>query len=928
MTPPHGAVRLQIDSGFPLDAAAAQVDYFADLGLSHMAISPLLSSRPGLFGGVVDHATVDPRIGGEEGLHRLVHELRRRHMGLIVDVTPAAMAVGGDDNDVWRDLMEWGRDSAHAHWLDVDWRSADASLRNRLLLPFLDRPYGAALQDGALQLAFDSARGVLLVRHREHAFPICPLDYAAVLEAAGLADAAALAAPFAGLSRLRPSAEQVAAARRELSAKAAGPEGRALVAAAVGAFDPRTDPGRARLHHLLERQNYRLAWWGTAADALNWRRLPDTTALAALRMERPDVFDATHGTLLRLYGEGLLDGFVIRQWDLLADPAGYARRLRLKLETQAHRGATARPAAILIADTVPIGDALPEGWDVAGTAGAEVQDALSAVLHDAGGGGALSDLWIGATGERQRLDEQQAAARRQALRTIFGAQLDGAVQALHEVAEADLATRDATRAALARVVSEVAIALPVPRTYGDLDGFAPADTALFAAALKRARRQLSPADALVADHVSDWLGGVAPRSVRDFEQAGAREQAIAAVQQLTAALAQVSTDEMLFSRYGRLISRNEAGADLSQAGLRPDAFHARMTARAARSPHAFTPTGGPGQRLGEDTRMRIAVLSEAPRDWEPVLRHFLESTQPFRSRLVDGVAPEPADTVVLAQALVGVWPSALEPDDALGLADLHSRLRAWWLNVVRAARRRTDPHFGDADYEAGCMTFLAALLESPDGLPARRMIADHVPRLVAAGTLNALSQTVLKCTVPGVPELFQGCEFWDQSLGAIDQARAVDYRARAHGLTTGDTPDQMLESPQDGRVKQAVLGRLLHLRAAWPALFHDGDYLPLTVEGRHAPQVLAFARRHRDQAAVTVVTRLAAHLLDGPSALAPPAVPRVPPSRWGDTCVPLPGLGDGSYRDALTGRDLECRHGRILISEALHSFPAAVLLKA
>lgn len=920
MTVPRGLVRLQFDAAFPLDAAVALVDYFADLGASHIAASPILASRPDLHGGVVDHDAVEPRIGGEEALRRLSAALRRRQMGLIVDVTPAAMAVGGDDNAIWRDLLEWGRDSAYTHWFDVDWRGSDPSLRNTLLAPFLDQPYGVALEAGTLQLAFDGARGAFLVRHRAHAFPICPLDYAQVLEAGGLADAGALAAPFARLAHMRPDAGAVDAARQDLMVWNTVPEGKAVIAAAIGAFDARTASGATRLHRLLERQNYRLAWWGTAADALNWTRLPDTTALAALRTERPDVFDATHATLVRLYAEGLVDGFVIRQWDLLADPAGYARRLGLKLEAAAAQRPPGLPALYLVADAEPSGETPPAGWGVAGTAGAEAQEALVAVLHDAAGASALSDLWIAATGERLRPNDQRAGARRQALDTLFGAQRDAVVQALHEVALIDLKTRDITPAALARIVSELAVAVPVRRTYAGRDGFDAADAALFDIALARARRRLASADAPAAGHVARWLGGETPRQLDDFEEAGAREHAIAAFQQLTAALARIADDEMLPNRHARLVSREAGACDPARIGLSEAGFHACMAARAAHGPNAVTATGGPDQRRGEDARMRIAVLAEAPRDFEEVLRRLLEITRPFRTRLPDGVAPEPADAVMLLQTLIGAWPPALRPDDPLGLGDLHDRLKGWWLKAVRSARRRTAPVFGDAGYEQGCAQFLTALLESPAGAPARQLIADILPALTRAGAVSALSQAVLKCTVPGVPELFQGTEFWDCGLGAADGARPVDYLARAKGLSADARPDQLLETWQDGRVKQATLARLLHLRAAAPALFREGGYLPLHVEGAGARHALAFARRHREACLVTVVTRLPLRLL-GPEA----GLPKVPPARWSDTVIAVPDAG--LYRDALTGRALDGRHGRLAVSDVLHAFPAAVLLK-
>lgn len=924
MSPPRGTVRLEFHQGFPLEAAAALVDYFADLGLSHVTASAILAHRAGLPGGVTDHARVEPRLGGEVGLRRLVTALRRRRMGLIVDVTPGSMAAGGGDNPVWLDLLEWGRESAHAPWFDVDWRSAEASLRNKLLAPFLDQPYGLALEAGSITLAFDAARGSFHARHRDHVFPICPLDYGQILEAAALPAAAPLAEPFSRLSRMRVDPADVAAAKFRLTTLAAAPDARTAIAAALAAFDPHGEAGRTRLHRLLERQAYRLAWWGTAHDELNWRRLPTDPALAALRVERPDVFDATHAGLLQLYGEGLIDGFVIQQWDLLADPAGYARRLQLKLDgLQGQRPPDAPAGGYLIAGTAVSPEApWPQDWEIAGTSGTEAADTLGAILHDPAAGPTLADVWAATTGAHQRYEDERAAARRQALRTSFGAELQAVARALHEVALGDLKTRDISLAALKRVAAELAIALPARRTYAGIDGFSPADAGVFAGALAKARRRISPLDQSVADRLADWLGGEPPRRLRDFEQAGAREHAIATFQQFTAALDRVATDDTLLYRYGRLVSRNEIGADPAQLGLKPAAFHARMAGRAEHGPLALTATSGPAQKRGEDARARLAVLSELPREWESLLQQLMEATRPFRTRLAEGVVPEPADAAILFQTLVGAWPYPLQPEDPLGLGDLNDRLQAWWLRMIRGARLRTGPLLGSPAYEQGCAHFLSTLMEAPAGLPARRLVAAFVARIARPGAINALSHLLLKHMAPGVPELFQGGEFWDFSLEGADATRGVDYLARSSALAADMVPERLLESYQDGRVKQATLALLLHLRSAYPALFREGDYQPLPGEGRRAEHVIAFARRHRGVELVTVATRLSAPLLGDDSPL-----PKVPRLRWGDTCLPLPDVLAGSYRDTISGRKVETRLGRLDLSDVLQAFPVAVLLR-
>ncbi|MGR7994726.1 malto-oligosyltrehalose synthase [Xanthobacter sp. ZOL 2024] len=920
MSLPRGMARLRLNKNVSFDTALALVDYFADLGVSHLHLSPLLASRPGLAGGVLDHTQVDPVLGGEAGLRRLVAALRRRQMGLVADIAPAYLAVGGADSPVWADILEWGRDASHAHWLDVDWRGGESGLRNTLLAPFLDQPYGAALAAGTVALAFDAARGRFEVRHGPHTFPICPRDYSQMLEASPLPSAEQMRAVLARLPRMRPSPAEIAGAKASLARLAGTTEGRSVVAAVLAAFDARTELGRARLHRLLERQAYRLAWWGTAGDELNWRHHPDTPALAALRVERADVFDATHTGLLRLYGEGLLDGFVIQQWDLLADPLSYARRLRLKLDAlAAHRPREAGALYLAAGTAGPTTERATAGV-LMGTSDAARDDALGALFHDPTAATPLTDIWTATSGDRQRYGDKLASVRREAIRDCLGAELQLVARALHEVGQGDLTTRDITFAAIKRVVLELAVALPVRRTYADLDGFDARDAAVFRTALERARRRISPLDSAVADQLAQWLGDEPPRQLRDIEQSGAREHAIAAFQQFTAALARVALDDTLLYRLGRLVSRNEVGADPTLLGLSVDAFHQRA---AARAPQDLIATTGPRQKRGEDARLRLAVLSEMPGEWERALRQLVELTAPFRTRLQDGVAPEPTDVVLLLQTLVGAWPATLRADDALALGDLHDRLQAWWLKAIRGARVRTRAVMGSADYEAGCLAFLKTLMEERDGMPARRLLAELVARVARAGALNALSHCVLKLTLPGIPELFHGGEFWDLSLEGTDVGRAGDYLGRTSGLTAGAMPDKLMDTYLDGRVKQATVARLLELRGRLPALFSQGDYAPLTVEGRLAEHAVAFSRRHRGQHMVVVATRLALRLL-GPET----TTPKVPTLRWSDTAVVLPDALTGTFSEALTGRVVDSRLARFDLSDLLLTFPAAVLVRS
>jgi (1->4)-alpha-D-glucan 1-alpha-D-glucosylmutase len=927
-TLPRALYRLRFHKGFPLEAAIPLAGYLADLGVSHVCASPLLRARPGRRqgAGVLDFSAIDPDLGGARSLERLSSALHRQQIGLLMELAPGHMAIGGTDNEAWLDLLEWGRDSAYASWFDVDWRAGDIDLRNKVLVPFLDRPYWEAICDGSLALAYDAALAGFVARHNAHAFPICPTDWAAILEQADTPAFSGMGDVFRSLSGVRPDREALRSAKYRLLTLAETEEGARAMRGVLAGFDGHAADGRARFDRLLEKQNYRLASWRTANDDLNYRRFVEAPDLIGLRLERTDVFEAVHAHAFQLYGEGLLDGFCAAHLDLMADPAAYARRLALKLRDLSGRRPEGAPPPVgcigLPADLLDDRRAARAPADAPPATPGEdaMAEAISLALHDPLATPALTDLWAGLCGERQPFEEVREACRRTLLAETFSAELQAVARALHDVARATPEGRDVTFAALKRIAHDLAAAFPARRAFGDMDGRTPEDTALYAAAFARARHTLSPMDLPVADLVERWLGGEAPRAVPDFAQSGARAHAIARFQQLTASLDRAVHEDMLSERYARLLSRVERGADPAVIGLRVGAIHARIGALGAAWPAAPIVTTGPEHKRGEDARMRLAVLSEVPGEWETLVRQMMDAAGALRGRTDHGPCPLPADEALLYQGLVGAWPLTLRLDDPAALADLKARAGRWFVEAVRHARRGTRPLFGNADYEAGCARFVDALFDVPEGAPARRLLAAFVERISLASVINGYAQAVLKCTLPGIPDFHQGTEFWDFALEEPDNLRAVDFPARTSALASGLPTEVLLGTWPDGRAKQALVSRLLRLRAAEPALFAKGSYEPLHVEGMRDGSGFAFLRRHEGKAVIVAVTRLAAHLV-GPD----PMPPRVPTVRWGDTGFELPdGLG-GAFRDVLTGRRAEPSLGRLEFSDLFAAFPAAVL---
>lgn len=768
---PRATYRIQFHAGFTFADGAALAPYLADLGISHLYASPIATARAGSIHGydVIDPTTINPALGGEDGFRSMVEVLRAHGLGVILDIVPNHVAVGGDDNGWWMDVLEKGPASPYARFFDIDWSPGAPALEQRMLAPFLGAPYGEVLSSGDLKLGLE-ADGTPSVRaYGVHRFPIRPEDQATILAESERLDAL---------------------------------------------YDGREPEGRARLHDLLERQHYRLAWWRTAGDQINWRRFFDISELAGLRIEDEAVFDAVHALPLRLFAEGLIDGLRVDHVDGLADPAGYCRRLRHRLE-QAGRPRPAglqAPAYLVIEKILAADEPLAADWGVDGTTGYDFMNAVSAVLHDPRGAESLGRTWARLSGRSADFEDEERPARAEILSRSFAAQHAAAALAFERLARTDLATRDLTQAGFARAIAAVVTAFTRYRTYGDGMQAPASDAAVRDAVRADALALLGPTDHPALDFILDALAGRAGEGGRD---------AVRRLQQLTAPVTAKAVEDTAFYRYGRLLSRNDVGFDPDRLGAEPEAFHAWIQAQAD-FPRRMLASATHDHKRGEDVRARLAVLSEIPEIWTAEADQWLD------------LAPlgevEPGDAYQLFQTLVGAWPDSFDPTDPAQREAFAERVAGWMQKAVREAKLRSSWTAPDADYEAACRTLIEAVLTDP---ALSRRIGAFVDRLAPAAQAKSLVQTGLKLTLPGVPDIYQGAELWDFSLVDPDNRRPVDYDLRRRLLA---------EDAAAGAAKQRLIRDLLHLRRDRPDLF-DGDFQPVALEGARAAAGLAFRRR-------------------------------------------------------------------------------------
>ncbi|MDE1182072.1 malto-oligosyltrehalose synthase [Paraburkholderia sp.] len=945
MTVPRSTLRLQFHRDFTFDDAIEHVDYFATLGISHLYASPITTAEPGSTHGydTVDYTRVNPELGGEPALRRLADALHDAGMGLIVDIVPNHMGVGGSSNGWWRDILEWGRHSAYARHFDVDWHSPDPALRGKVLAPFLGAPYGDELAAGRIALQFDADEGRFFVGYGPHVFPVCPTDYATLLQSAEHADLAALAERFVGLTT-QPADQPRAADARDALRDFVAKNGKTSIDKVLDAYAS-TEPGtRDKLHRLIERQHYRLAWWRTAADEVNWRRFFDISTLAGIKMERPEVFDTAHALIFRLYMENVIDGVRVDHVDGLAEPREYCQRLTARMHDQR---AGSEPY-IVVEKILGRGEPLRDDWSVQGTTGYDFMNDVGALLHDPAGAEPLAATWAELSGRSASFADEAAIARRKILAENLAAELDRATRALHRIARDSLNTRDLTFTSLRRVLTELVVHFPVYRVYPVNGVRTDADNVYFDQAYDGAKRALARADHALLERVAQWLGGrgveEAPPGSPTNQNGSSRRTAQTLFAQLTAPVAAKAIEDTACYRYGRLLSRNEVGADPGEFALSVERFHATNRDRARHFPYAMLATATHDHKRGEDVRARLAVLSEIAHDWSATLKAWSALNAPLRrtSREAAGgtdagaakhsdpsaavghdAAPYPGDEAMLYQTLVGCWPLTLSPDDEAGVKALAERVAGWQLKALREAKLHTSWFAPNEAYENACRAFLFDILapQRRDGF--LQQLSDFVKRIAPVGAVNSLQQTLLRMSSPGVPDLYQGTELWDFSLVDPDNRRPVDFAQRNAWLTEAP-PSDFLPEWHSGRVKMAVVQRVLALRAHLPRLLCEGVYVPLTVHGEHASSVIAFARRQSGTWAVVVATRLAAGLMGDAS-----GVPHVDPDRWGDTAIELPDeLKSRALFDWLSPAERKVDgDARLYLRDTLKTMPIALLVE-
>ena len=936
---PTSTYRLQFNRTFTFAQARALVPYLHSLGISDCYASPYFQARAESLHGydITDHNRLNDAIGTREEYDAWIAELHARGMGQVVDFVPNHMGIGEPQNLWWADVLENGPSSPYAPYFDIDWQPLKSDLRDKVLIPILGDQYGRVLERGELQVHYDAGR--FFLRYFDHEFPIAPGTYRHVLQIAleqlsahkeedFYAELQSILTALEYLprrtekdpERIAERAREKEVIKRRLERRCQeAPEVQGAIEQALAIINGK--PGDSRsfdaLDALLGDQAYRLAFWRVAAEEINYRRFFDVNDLAAIRMELPEVFDETHRLLLELVGAGAVTGLRIDHPDGLYLPNEYFEKLQ-------RRCAEARGSALpddgraiyLVVEKILSGEEqLRSDWAVHGTTGYDFMNDAIGVLVDPGAERAITGAFEKFIGHTMHFGHLVYAKKRLVMRLSLANDVNVLGAMFDRLSEENRWYRDYTLDALTLAVRETIACFPVYRTYLTAAGeVSDADRAVIQRAVAAAKRRNPALEESVFNFLRDILLFRFPENLNDAQRAE-HVHFVLKFQQTTGPIMAKGLEDTAFYIYNRLAALNEVGGEPQRFGLTLEKFHQRNADRVAHWPATMLATSTHDTKRSEDVRARMAAISELPEVWRRSLGKWRTLNRRAKLMIEESEAPDGNEEHLLYQTLLGSWP--FRPwrelsDEAL--QEYIGRIQQYMTKAMKEAKLNTSWVQPNEAWDTAVADFIAKILNpAPQNkfLESFQPVAEEIARL---GAINALSQTLLKLTSPGVPDFYQGNEIWDFSLVDPDNRRPVDYEQRRKMLDSlGETtPEELLSGWQDGRIKLFLTQRLLVFRRENPALFAQGSYEPLLVTGEFADSCIAFARKNGEKQIVVLAPRLTQQIGFPPIGGA-----------WKEAAVQLPE-GFDSGRDLFTGAPVESE-GPLALAQAFRQLPFAVI---
>lgn len=937
---PFATYRIQFHKGFRFNDAVDLAEYLRDLGVSDVYSSPIFKCPEDSTHGydITDHRVLNPVLGGDFDFENLSNKLKENNMGIIVDMVPNHMGITDPGNSMWYDVLEFGRNSKFADFFDIDWRTYKEILKDRIEIPILGNTFGSCLENGEIKIVFNEERG-LFVKYYENIFPLNPTSWIIIIELLLQNN------HTENLERLRKILQEFHEVvetsntkdfykthelKKQFIELIISNDGlRNFLQNFLDELNGSVGDGESfdDLEKILDIQYYRLCYWRVAGDEINYRRFFDVNSLAAIRVEEQEVFDHVHGKLMDLVRNGHIRGLRIDHPDGLYDPKEYFIRLQ-DAATSALRSneSSSHTDGIWIIGEKILGhsEQLRTDWGIHGTTGYDYLNLVNGLFVDHDNQGKFYKLYKRFTGSGVNFFELRLSGKKLVLERSLAGELFTLSLKLEKLAVKNRHTKDFSLQMIQEAVSEFIAAFPVYRSYIQPHSFEvqEEDIKSIETAISIAKKRNPSTD----PSIWNWIRSLMLMEGNHYQNDNLRRElldCILSLQQLTSPVMAKGWEDTAFYRDFPLASLNEVGGEPEQFGTLPSEFFKRLLERHENYPFTMNGTSTHDTKRSEDTRSRINVLSEIPGVWEKAIFRWKRLNSKKKLQ-VDGChIPAAREEYLLYQTLLGIWPF----HDKTASEEFVDRVINYMIKAGREAKRETSWINVNEDYEKALTQFVKTILDSEKSEKFLNDISGFSQIISLRGANNSLSQIILKCFSPGVPDFYQGSEVWDFSLVDPDNRRPVDYELRREYLEEviekqfdENFIKEITTNWNDGKIKLFVTHKCLAFRRAYPDLFFHGDLIPLEIQGSQSDHIIAFARKLLNYPiTICVVPRLLTATTFSNEKL-------VDKKFWKNTEIVLPDGFPISWHNVLSHTDIMSQRNTIAVENILGTVPVEFLV--
>jgi (1->4)-alpha-D-glucan 1-alpha-D-glucosylmutase len=956
---PVATYRLQLNKDFTFNDARNLIPQLKTLGISHVYISPVLKARSESTHGydIIDHNQFHESIGRKEDFDFLVDELHVNKMGIILDIVPNHMGIN-NENHWWMDVLENGPSSFYAPYFDIDWNPLKTKLKSKVLVPILGNHYGSILENSELDLKINKNNGKFFIHYYEHVFPINPSSYPTILglRAEVLSSRLGQSNPdffeyqsiitaFKNLPDINEHiAEKIYERHREkditLNRLKNIIEKNEIIKLFVeenqNEFTGKSNDSIAikRLHNLLEQQVYRLAYWKVSVDEINYRRFFDVNDLAAINVDNASVFTSTHNFILDMIGEGKVDGLRIDHPDGLLNPTKYFKTLQCEVAKRLHLNLNEKEDLKLGSEKLPLYivaekilapfENLSTNWPIHGTVGYDFLNCVNGLFVDKNNEKKFIKLYNRFLGKMTNYDETVNACKILIMKLNLTGELNVLSNHLNRISESYFLTRDFTLNSIREALIEVIANFPVYRTYISQNENLPKCAEYTKWAVRSAKKKSKSTEPSIFDFIEKIL-------LLEYEQDKNSELYTVILnftqkfQQYTGPLMAKGLEDTAFYRYNRLISLNEVGGSPDCFGISSNYFHEKNIERLKKTPYSMLCTSSHDTKRSEDLRARISVLSEIPNEWQNTLLKWNNMNKSFKTKCENTLIPSKNDEYFFYQTLIGIW----SQDNEDQMEDLTTRLEEYMIKSIREAKLNTSWININKDYENAMINFVRKIMNSYDKHIFWRDFLCFQKEIALRGSINSLSQTLLKLTAPGIPDIYQGNEILNFRLVDPDNRTPINHEKIktkldeivGWGCLNDNSIKEKILDYKNNYAKLFLTYKILQYRNQNKEFFKKSEYLPLEITGKYSENIIAFARKNKENTCITIVPRL---IYDKVSTENPiPFGSRV----WGDTAIILKDeLFNNEWVDIFSNQNYKISDA-IKVSELFQSFPVSFLIK-